>query len=89
MSSPVTAFDECSRLSAHIAFGAISIRQVFQMAENARVQFNQMPSSPTIALWKNPPNHFYHAYAGIVILSKSLKMIPNRVTFIAFNVPPF
>ncbi len=58
MSSPVTAFDECSRLSAHIAFGAISIRQVFQMAENARVQFNQMPSSPTTTLWKKSTQSF-------------------------------
>ena len=29
MSSPVTAFDNCSRLSAHIAFGNISMREVF------------------------------------------------------------
>lgn len=33
MSSPVTAFDSCSRLSAHIAFGTISMRQVFQACE--------------------------------------------------------
>ena len=30
MSSPVTAFKSCSRLSAHLAFGTISIREVFQ-----------------------------------------------------------
>lgn len=30
MSSPVTAFDSCSRLSAHLAYGTISTRQVVQ-----------------------------------------------------------
>jgi deoxyribodipyrimidine photo-lyase len=33
MSSPVHAFDSCSRLSTHIAFGTISIREVFQATE--------------------------------------------------------
>lgn len=33
MSSPVTAFDNCSRLSTHLAFGTISIREVFQKTE--------------------------------------------------------
>jgi deoxyribodipyrimidine photo-lyase len=28
MSSPVTAFDSCSRLSAHIAFGTLSLREI-------------------------------------------------------------
>jgi deoxyribodipyrimidine photo-lyase len=36
MSSPVTAFDSCSRLSPHLAFGTISIREVFQVAEKEK-----------------------------------------------------
>lgn len=33
MSSPVTAYDSCSRLSPHLAFGTISMREVFQTTE--------------------------------------------------------
>ena len=33
MSSPVTAYHSCSRLSPHLAFGTISIREVFQRTE--------------------------------------------------------
>ena len=33
MSSPVTAFDSCSRLSPHLAFGTISVREAFSATE--------------------------------------------------------
>lgn len=33
MSSPVTAFKNCSRLSPHIAFGNLSIREIYQRAK--------------------------------------------------------
>ncbi len=33
MSSPNTAYDACSRLSPHLAFGTISVREAFQAAE--------------------------------------------------------
>ena len=33
MSSPVTAFESCSRLSPYLAFGVISMREVFQALE--------------------------------------------------------
>ena len=36
MSSPLTAFDACSRLSAHLALGAVSMREAFQAAAKAR-----------------------------------------------------
>ncbi|MEL6965603.1 MAG: FAD-binding domain-containing protein [Pseudomonadota bacterium] len=32
MSSPLTAFDGCSRLSAHLAFGTVSMRETYQAA---------------------------------------------------------
>ena len=35
MSSPVTAYDACSRLSAHLALGAVSMREAWQSAESA------------------------------------------------------
>ena len=35
MSSPVTAYESCSRLSAHLAFGTLSVREVFQACECA------------------------------------------------------
>lgn len=34
MSSPVTGFDACSRLSPHLAFGTLSLREVTQRAED-------------------------------------------------------
>ncbi len=43
MSSPVTAFDSCSRLSAHLAFGTLSIREVFQACEQRNQEIKQMP----------------------------------------------
>ncbi|MEC8461317.1 MAG: deoxyribodipyrimidine photo-lyase [Pseudomonadota bacterium] len=33
MSSPVTAYECCSRLSPHFAFGTVSVREVFQVAQ--------------------------------------------------------
>ncbi len=33
MSSPVTAFDACSRLSAHIAYGTLSIREILHAVQ--------------------------------------------------------
>ncbi len=36
MSSPLTAFDACSRLSPHLAWGTISTREVWQMARSVR-----------------------------------------------------
>ena len=43
MSSPVTAFESCSRLSAHLAFGTLSIREVFQACERRNQEIKQMP----------------------------------------------
>ncbi|MEO1459028.1 MAG: deoxyribodipyrimidine photo-lyase/cryptochrome family protein, partial [Pseudomonadota bacterium] len=36
MSSPVTAYDACSRLSPHLAWGTLSVREVYQEAVAAR-----------------------------------------------------
>ena len=35
MSSPVTAFESCSRLSPHLAWGTMSIREVYRVATHA------------------------------------------------------
>lgn len=43
MSSPVTAFESCSRLSAHIAFGTLSIREIFQECEKRNHEIKQIP----------------------------------------------
>ncbi|MCP2678164.1 DNA photolyase family protein [Maricaulaceae bacterium NA33B04] len=36
MSSPLTAYDACSRMSAHLALGSLSMRETFQAALRAR-----------------------------------------------------
>lgn len=38
MSSPVTAYDACSRLSPHLAFGTLSTREAAQRARRARAE---------------------------------------------------
>ncbi|MEM9444868.1 MAG: FAD-binding domain-containing protein [Verrucomicrobiota bacterium] len=43
MSSPLSAFDSCSRLSAHLAFGTVSIREVFQASERRSAQLKELP----------------------------------------------
>ena len=43
MSSPLSAFDSCSRLSTHIAFGTMSIREVFQACEERHQEVKLMP----------------------------------------------
>ncbi len=58
MSSPVTAFKTCSRLSPHLAFGSLSIRNVFQTAENARLKYAAAPPSPSNKQWKSATKSF-------------------------------
>ena len=58
MSSPVSAFDTCSRLSAHIAFGTISIRQVYQIAEKHRADYLKQPLTPTTKRWRSATKSF-------------------------------
>ena len=43
MSSPVTAYTTCSRLSTHLAFGTLSIREVFQQVTQFKQQLKCMP----------------------------------------------
>lgn len=43
MSSPVTAFSSCSRLSPHLAFGTLSIREVFQASQQRNRENSQLP----------------------------------------------
>ena len=41
MSSPVTAFDACSRLSPHLTFGTISVRTAWQRARDRRSELQR------------------------------------------------
>lgn len=43
MSSPLTAFDSCSRLSAHIAFGTVSVGEIFHALEQRKRQVKLLP----------------------------------------------
>ena len=44
MSSPVTAFESCSRLSPHLAFGTISIREAFLSLEKRIQELKAIPA---------------------------------------------
>ncbi|MFT7235633.1 MAG: deoxyribodipyrimidine photo-lyase [Methylophagaceae bacterium] len=45
MSSPVTAFDSCSRLSSHLAFGTLSMREVVHAVEARHQHIKSYPSA--------------------------------------------
>ena len=45
MSSPVTAFENCSRLSPHYSFGTLSVREVFQNIQRKRKRLREDKSS--------------------------------------------
>ena len=45
MSSPLTATDSCSRLSPHLAWGTISMREVVQATRRRRSQIKELPTS--------------------------------------------
>jgi len=47
ISSPLTAETACSRLSAHLAFGSISIRRVWQASEARRLEVKAAVASTT------------------------------------------
>ena len=49
MSSPVTAHDACSRLSAHLAWGNLSMREIFQATESRAAALRE--SSPRPPHW--------------------------------------
>ncbi|NEV62752.1 FAD-binding domain-containing protein [Thiorhodococcus minor] len=44
ISSPLTAFDGCSRLSPYLAYGALSMREVVQVTRRRRAQVKAEPS---------------------------------------------
>ena len=44
MSSPLTATTSCSRLSAHLAWGALSVREVLQATRRRRAYVKQLPT---------------------------------------------
>jgi deoxyribodipyrimidine photo-lyase len=61
MSSPVTAFDSCSRLSPHFAYGTISMRQVVHALRARRRELYAMPEKDYRALdgsWKTALRSF-------------------------------
>ena len=45
MSSPVTAFDSCSRLSTYLSFGCISMRYVYQTLRHKKDALKELPFS--------------------------------------------
>ena len=45
MSSPVTAYDSCSRLSPHLAYGTVSIREVLQACRERRREVKAQPAA--------------------------------------------
>lgn len=51
LSSPVTAFDACSRLSPHLAYGTLSMRELVQATRLRRAQVAKLPPGPEKGAW--------------------------------------
>ncbi|MEM7023651.1 MAG: deoxyribodipyrimidine photo-lyase [Pseudomonadota bacterium] len=45
MSSPLTAFDACSRLSAHLSYGTLSMREISQAARSRLAKLKELPAN--------------------------------------------
>lgn len=45
MSSPVTAYESCSRVSPYLSFGTISMKEVYQTAQTRVLELRQMPKT--------------------------------------------
>ena len=60
MSSPVTAFDSCSRLSTYLAYGAISHRTVHQATEEQRREVGELlrANAPVDRRWAGSLSSF-------------------------------
>ena len=57
MSSPVTAYNSCSLISAHLAFGTLSIAEVYQEAENRKAEIQVLEKSEK-GNWPSALNSF-------------------------------
>lgn len=57
MSSPVSAFQSCSRISPYLSFGSISIREVLQIASKRKQEIKSMPKSEK-GTWPSSLNSF-------------------------------
>lgn len=55
MSSPVSAEAACSRLSWHLAYGSLSVREVLQAA---RARYRALPETATAAAWRQSIRSF-------------------------------
>ncbi len=52
LSSPLTAFEGCSRLSPYIAFGCISLREIYQLSQKKIAEIKLNPAQyPSTLLW--------------------------------------
>ncbi|MEM6821042.1 MAG: FAD-binding domain-containing protein [Verrucomicrobiota bacterium] len=59
MSSPVVAFDSCSRISPYLTYGALSIRQAYQIGDRRQKALRELDSSePSLKSWKSALKSF-------------------------------
>ncbi|MEO1544605.1 MAG: FAD-binding domain-containing protein, partial [Pseudomonadota bacterium] len=52
MSSPVTAFDACSRLSTHLAYGSLSMREITQATYSQMRILKDVEQTPGVKAWR-------------------------------------
>ena len=60
MSSPVTAFDSCSRMSSYLTFGNISVKEVYQASKERanQIRLKKFKSNPEHKGWRTSLSSF-------------------------------
>ena len=77
MSSPVTAASRCSRISPYLAFGCLSMREVWQACRAGVGVLADRPPE-TRRAWRQSLKSLTAVFTGTAILSRSLRMSPLR-----------
>ncbi|MEM7755418.1 MAG: FAD-binding domain-containing protein [Planctomycetota bacterium] len=58
MASPITGFDGCSRLSAHLAFGTVSIRETHHALRARQAELKSLPAAQRDKRWLQSMSSF-------------------------------
>lgn len=79
MSSPVSAFESCSRLSPYIAFGSISLKEVFQATEKRVAEIKALPGGDKRRLVTCYAVFFRSLALALSFYSKIRRCAANRI----------
>ena len=73
MSNPLNGSTSCSRISPHLAWGTVSMREVSHKTRQRQQELKSLPKQ-TMGRWPGALSSFQAACIGIVTLSKNSRM---------------